>query len=329
MTTRRELLIASGASVLAPSTAFAQTPGKVWRVGFLSHRHMDLIDSDYAYGPFTQGLRELGYVLGKNLVIEWRSAEGDSGRLPELAAQLVRLKPDALVAVGTPASVAAKKATVTLPIVSINVGDPVGIGLVKSLARPGGNITGFSLMTAEIRPKQLEILREMLPKVSRMALMVNPANASNIVGSKKIQAAAQKAGVTMQIVEAGTPQEIANGFVAMARQNAQALLLPREALFIQQRGQILELAAKQRLPSISGYSEYAEAGGLMSYGPKLRENYQRAATYVDKILKGANPGELPVEQPTTFELIVNLKTAKALGIKVPQTILIQATRVIE
>ena len=326
---RRAVLVAFGAGAFSPLASFAQAPGKVWRVGFLSHRHMDLIDSDYAYGPFTQGLRELGYVLGKNIVIEWRSAEGDSGRLPELAAELVRLKPDALVAVGTPASLAAKKATVTLPIVTINVGDPVGIGLVKSLARPGGNITGFSLMSAEIRPKQLEILREMMPKVSRMALMTNPANATNVLESKKIQAAAQKAGVKMQIVEAGTPQEIANGFAAMARQNAQALLLPREALFIQQREQILELAAKQRLPSISGYSEYAEAGGLMSYGPKLRENYKRAAIYVDKIFKGANPGELPVEQPTTFELVVNMKTAKALGIKVPQTILIQATRVIE
>ena len=329
MTTRRELLIASGASVLAPSTAFAQTPGKVWRVGFLSHRHMDLVDSDYAYGPFTQGLRELGYVLGKNLVIEWRSAEGDSGRLPELAAQLVRLKPDALVAVGTPASLAAKKATVTLPIVAINVGDPVGIGLVKSLARPGGNITGFSLMSAEIRPKQLEILREMLPKVSRMALMVNPANATNVLESKKIQAAALQAGVKMQLVEAGTPQEIANGFAVMARQNAEALIVPQESLFQQQKNQIVELVTKHRLPSIGAYGEYVEAGGLMSYGQNISENFKRAATYVDKIFKGANPGDIPVEQPTRFELFINRKTANALGLKISNTMLVQATKVIE
>ena len=329
MTTRRNIVIGFGAGAFAPLASFAQAPGKVWRVGFLSHRHMDLVDSDYAYGPFTQGLRELGYVLGKNIVIEWRSAEGDSGRLPELAAQLVRLKPDALVAVGTPASLAAKKAIITLPIVTINVGDPVGIGLIKSLARPGGNITGFSLMSAEIRPKQLQILREMVPKVSRMALMVNPANASNIVESKKIQAAAQKVGVKMQLVEASTPQEITSGFVAMAHQNAQALLLPREALFIQQREQILELAAKQRLPSIGGFGEYAEAGGLMSYGQNIRENFGRAATYVDKIFKGANPGDIPVEQPTTFELFINRKTAKTLGLTIPYALQISATKFID
>ena len=329
MVTRRRIVMALGVGALTPLISFAQQPPKVWRIGFLSQRHMELVDTDYAYGPFMQGLRELGYVAGKNIVIEWRSAEGKSERLPELAAELARLKPDALVAVGTPASLAVQKATTTLPIVMINAGDPIGTGLVKNLARPGGNLTGFSLMTAEIRPKQLEILREMVPALSRVAIMVNPANTSNITESKQLQTAAQRFGVTIQFVEARTPQEIASGFVEMARQNARALLLPRDALFIQQREQILQLLAKHRLPCISGYGEFAEAGGLMSYGPKLRENYRRAAIYVDKILKGANPGELPVEQPTTFELAVNLKTAKALGIKVPQTIMIQATKVID
>ena len=329
MTTRRELLIASGASVLAPSAAFAQTPGKVWRVGFLAQRHIDFIDADWSYGPFTRGMRELGYAVGGNLVIEWRSAEGKAERLPELAAELVRLKVDVLVTSGTPPALAAQKATTTLPIVMINVADPVGSGLVKSLARPGGNITGFSNLSADIAPKLLELLHGMVRQVSRVAVLVNPSDVGTVLAMKNIQAAALRTGVTVQPVEARTPQEIENAFAVMMRQKAGALIVPRNTLFQQQKSQIVELVTKHRLPSIGGYAEFVEAGGLMSYGNNIGENYRRAPTYVDKIFKGANPGDLPVEQPTTFEMVVNMKTAKALGIKVPQTILIQATKVIE
>ena len=329
MITRRKIVIAIGASTLAPIASFGQPASKVWRVGFLSQRHVDFVDADSRYGPFTQGMRELGYVVGKNLVIEWRSAEGKSERLPELAAELVQLKVDVLATAGTPAAQAAQRATTAIPIVMITVGDPVGTGLVKSLARPGGNSTAISNMTPDLAPKLLEMLRGMVPKVTRVAVLSNPANASNTLGLKNIQAAAQKLGVKIQPVEASTPQEIANGSTVMARQNAGALIVLRDAFFSQQKNQIVELAAKKRLPSIGGYGEYVEAGGLMSYGQNAGENYKRAATYVDKIFKGANPGDIPVEQPTTFELVINRKTAKALGLTIPQSLLISATRIIE
>ena len=326
---RRTLLVSLAASAIAPLASLAQAPGKVWRVGFLSVRHLDFVDSDSYYGPFTQGMRELGYVVGKNLVIEWRSAEGDASRLPELAAELVRLKLDILVTAGTPASRAAQKATTTIPIVMISVADPVGSNLIKSFARPGGNSTGLSNMGFELGPKQLEMLLEMVPKNSRVAHFSNPTNAASVLVNKNIQVAAQKLGVKLQTVEASTPQEIATGFTEMVRQNVKALIVPSEALFLQQKIQIVELATKHRLASIAGYADYVEAGGLMSYGQNLGENFKRAAIFVDKIFKGAKPGELPVEQPTRFELAINLKTAKALGLKVPQSILIQATKVIE
>ena len=329
MNTRRKLVIALGAGALAPLASLAQAPGKVWRVGFLSQRHVDFVDADSYYGPFTQGMRELGYVVGKNLVIEWRSAEGDASRLPELAAELVRLKVDILATAGTPAAIAAQKATTAIPIVIINVGDPVGNGLVKSLARPGGNSTALSNMMAELGPKLLEILHSMVPRLKRVAVLVNPSNSATAIFLQNIQAAAQRIGVKIHPVEASTPGEITSAFALMTRQNVEALIVPREALFTQQKTQIVELAAKHRLPSIGPYAEYAEAGGLMSYGQNARENFKRAAIYVDKIFKGANPGDLPVEQPTRFELAINLKTAKALGLKVPQTVLLQATKVIE
>ena len=328
MNTRRHLLVVLGAGALtAPLGAFAQQQ-KVWRVGFLAQRHVDFADTDSYYGPFTQGMHELGYVVGKNLVIEWRSAEGKSDRLPELAAELVRLKVDVLLTAGTTASVAAQKTTNAIPIVAIG-GDPVGSGLAKSLARPGGNITGLSNMNVDLGAKSLEMLRSMAPKVTRVAVLVNPANTTNTSGLKNIQAAAQRFGVKIQTVEASTPQEVANGFVAMARQNAGALIVLRDAFLQNEKNQIVELAAKQRLPSIGGYGEYAVAGGLMSYGQSIREAYKRAATYVDKIFKGANPGDLPVEQPTTFELFINRKTANALGLKISNSMLVQATKVIE
>jgi putative ABC transport system substrate-binding protein len=330
MISRRQLLFALGAgSLAAPFNSFAQLPGKVWRIGFLSQRHLEFTDSDYYYGPFMQGMRELGYVEGKNLVMEWRSAEGNSERLPGLATELVQLNVDVLATSGTPASRAAQKATTTIPILMITIGNPVGDGLVQSLARPGGNSTGLANLTTDLGPKLLEMLRSMVPKLNRVAVLVNPANSSGAALLKNVQAAAQKFGVKVVPVEANSPQEIENAFTMMVRQKAEAVIVPQEALFQQQKSQIVELAAKHRLPSIGAYGEYVQAGGLMSYGQNIRENFHRAATYVDKILKGAKPGEIPMEQPTKFELFINGKTAKNLGLKIPQSLLISADKVIE
>ena len=328
MITRRKLVLALGASALAPLASFAQPAGKIWRVGFLAQRHVDLVDTDSYYGPFTQGMRELGYIVGKNLVIEWRSAEGNSGRLPELAAELVRLKVDVLVTAATSTSLAAQKATNVIPIIMIGIGDPVGDGFVKSLARPSGNITGISNITAELGPKRLEMLRGMVPKVTRVAVLVNPVNATNTSLLKNVEAAARKLGIKILQVKASTPQEIADAFSNITRQSAGALVVAQDGFLSQQRRQIIELAAKHRLPAIAGSGEYVEAGGLMSYGDDLNQVCRRAATYVDKILKGANPGNIPVEQPMRFVLFINRITANALGLKISNTMLVQATKII-
>ena len=329
MNNRRKLIVALGSSALATLfSAFAQQQGKVWRVGFLAARRPGSLDSD-VYGAFVRGLRELGYVEGKNLVIEWRFADGMLERLPGLAAELVRLKVDIIVITGTQATSAAQKATTTIPIVMANVSDPVGGGFVKSLAHPGGNITGLSNITGELSPKHLEMLHSMVPKVSHVAVLVNPTSSSNTAVLKNVQAAAQKVGVKILPVEARAPQEIENAFSIMAQKKAGAVIVVRDAVFNQQARQIAELTAKNRLPSIWANREYAEAGGLMSYGPSFTDQYRRAAIYVDKILKGAKPADLPVEQPTKFELLINGKTAKALGLKIPQSLLIMADKVIE
>jgi putative ABC transport system substrate-binding protein len=330
MTTRRQLLSFLGASALAaPLASFAQQPGKIWRVGFLAVRHVDFVDTDYHYGPFRQGMRELGYVEGRNLAIEWRSAEGKGERLPELAAQLVQLKVDVIVTAGTPATSAAQKATGTIPIVIAAATDPVGSGFVKSLSHPGANITGLSSLSLDISPKNLEIMLSIVPKLSHVALLMNPANSSHVAVLKSTQAAAQKLNIKVLPVEARTAPEIERAFSAMTREHAGAVIVAIDSFFIQQGGQIAALAAKNRLPSMGGSREYVEAGGLMSYGQNLGDNSRRAATYVDKILKGARPGDLPVEQPETFELFVSRKAAKALGITIPESILVRADRVIE
>ncbi|MBI3370735.1 MAG: ABC transporter substrate-binding protein [Betaproteobacteria bacterium] len=330
MNRRRKLVIALGAGALAaPLGSFAQQQGKVWRVGFLSYRRVEISDSDFAYGPFRQGMRELGYVEGKNLVIEWRSAEGKTERLPALAAELVRMKVDLIVAAGTPAVAVAQKATTTIPIVMASILDPVGSGFVASLARPGGNITGLKNFFGDLGPKHLEMLRSMVPKLTRVAMLVNPNNAGMAAVRKNVPAAAQKIGVTILSFDAASPREIESAFSKMTQEKAGAVIVVSDSVFNTQLSQIADLAAKNRLPSIHAIREYAEAGGLMSYGNSLGEDYRRAATYVDKIFKGAKPGDIPVEQPTTLELAINMKTAKALGIKFPQSILVQATKVIE
>ena len=330
MNKRRELVIALGAGALsAPFGSHAQQQGKVWRVGYLNQRRRpDSLDSENP-GAFRGGMQELGYVEGKNLAIEWRFADGHYERVPVLAAELVQLKVDVIVAGGTPETSAAQKATTNIPIVMGNVGDPVGSGLIKSLARPGGNITGSTNMTGDIAPKQLEMLLGMVPTLSRVAVLVNPANPAHITILKNVEAAARRVGVTILPVEARTAREIEDGFSTMSRKNAGAVIVQSAGLFNVQRRQISNLAIKNRLPSIHLNREYAEAGGLMSYGPNVADQYRRAASYVDKIFKGAKPGDLPVEQPTKFEMIINGKTAKALGLTIPQSLLISADKVIE
>ena len=324
------MLIALGLGAFAvPLASFAQQQGKIWRVGFLALRHVDFVDADYYYGPFRQGMRELGYVEGRNLVIEWRSAEGKAERLPDLAAQLVQGKVDVIVTAGSAATSAAQKATSTLPIVMATTADPVGSGFVKSLARPGTNLTGLSNLTLDISAKNLEIMLSLVPRLSQVAVLVNPANSAHAAILKSTRTAAQKLNIQVLPAEARTAQEIERAFSVMARERAGAVIIAIDAFFIQQGRQIANLAAKHRLPSMSGSREYVEAGGLMSYGQNLADNFRRAATYVDKILKGAKPGDLPVEQPTTFELFISRKAAKALGITIPQSILVRADKVIE
>ena len=330
MITRRKILIALGATALAsPLTSHAQPQTKVWRIGFLSQiGRPDPINSG-AYGELLRGMRELGYVEGKHFVLEARFADDRPERLPSLAAELVQMKMDVIVASTPTATRALQKATTNIPIVMLSDPDPVGAGFVKSLAHPGGNITGLSIAAVDISPKLLEMLLSMTPGVSRVAILVNPPNSSHAPIVKSLQAAAQTIGVTILPLEARTAKEIEDGFSNMARQRAGALIVPGDGFFNGQARQIAGLAAKNRLPSIARFQPYANAGGLMSYGPSLNDMYRRAANYVDKIFKGAKPGDLPVEQPMRFELVINGKTAKALGLKIPQSLLIMADKVIE
>src|SRR6266581_3163106 len=324
---RRESMIAVVAlgAAASPIASRAQKQGKVWRVGFLSLSSAS--ESAPNTAAFLKSLRGLGYIEGKNLVVEWRFAEGSFERLAAQAADLVQLKVDVIVAVASAAIGAAQKATTTIPIVMATAGDPVGSGFVKSLARPGGNITGLSNMAGDIAAKFIELLRSVVPKLSRVAMLTPSTTYGEL--SKSVQAAAQTAGVKTLVAEASTPQEIENAFSMMVREKADAVFVGSPTVFAQQHRQIAELALKYRMPSLFQDRVTVEAGGLMSYGQKLTDSYQRSATYVDKILKGAKPGDLPVEQPVSFELVVNLKTAKALGLTIPQSVLLRADEVIQ
>ena len=323
---RRKLLRAVlGAVALAPLVSWAQDQSKVWRIGFLASD----ASSTRVYDGFQQGMRELGYIQGKNCSITWRFADGRYERLPSLAAELVRLNVDIMVA-GTALSVqAAHQATATIPIVMVAVPDPVGEGFATSLSRPGGNITGLTNIVTEVSIKHLELLRTAVPKLSRVAVLINPHNPSDSLILEQIQGAAYSMGVKVLPVEAGIAKQIEAGFGTMIRERTQALIVAADAYFDVQREQIAKLAVENRLPAISSNREMTEAGGLMSYGQDLGEHYQRAATYVDKILKGAKPGDLPIEQPTVLRLIINSKTAKALGLAIPRELVLRADRVIE
>ena len=329
MKNRRKLIVALGACALGiPLRLFAQQPAaRMRRIGFLGP------SSATAYAKEVEawrtGLRELGWAEGKSLVVEFRWAESNYAQLPALAAELAGMKVELIVSATTPVSRAVQKATSTIPIVIVNIGDPVGSGLVTTLARPGGNITGLSNLVADMNSKRLEMLLAMMPKLSSVAYLFNPANPQNVVTFKNTQTDGQKRGLTILPAEARTPQEIDNAFSVMHQQKAGALMVVLDGFLQQQSSQIVELTAKHRLPSMTSDSIYAEAGCLMSYGTNLIEHFRYAATYVDKILKGAKPVDLPVEQPTKFELFINGKTAKALGLTIPQSLLVMADKVIE
>ena len=323
------LLAAALILILADARlADAQQPKNPARIGFLAvatrtgYQHLT--------EPFLQGLRELGYVEGQNISIEYRWADGNFERLPALAAELVGLKVDVIVATVTQASLAAKNATRTIPIVMVAVANPVDSGLIASLARPEANITGTSVMNDEIVGKQLELLKEILPKISRVAAMWNPANpVFQKLQLRAVEATARTLNVSLQKVEARNQDEIERAFKAIAKEGTRALHVFPDPVFTTHRGLIADLALKLRLPAISGTKEYADAGLLMSYGPSFPESYRRAAIYVDKILKGAKPGDIPVERSRKFELVINLKTAKQIGLTVPQSVMYRADKVIK
>jgi putative ABC transport system substrate-binding protein len=305
----------------------AQEPKKFPRIGYLVSRS-ELGPRDKA---FHEGLRDLGYVEGKNIIIEYRFGGRKREQIPTLAAELVRQRVDVIFAGGTPVAQAAKTATRTIPIVFAGVADPVGTGLVASLARPGGNITGLTPISAELSAKRLELLKETVPHVSRIAVLSTPDYPLPIKTEtlKEMEAASRALGVQLQLLEVRGPNDFDNAFGAMIKERAGAFTVLPTPMFLVERRRIVELAAKSRLPAIFHWSDYVEAGGLMSYGADADDLYRRAATYVDRILKGANPGELPIERPTKFEFIVNLNTAKQIGLTIPPNVLARADRVIK
>ena len=314
----------------APLAVEAQQAAKVVRIGWLANSPADA--NPHLIGAFRQGLRDLGYVEGRNLVIEIRSAEGKFERLPARAAELVALKIDVIVAGGTPNALAAKHATKTIPIVFTAAVDPVENGLVTSLARPGGNVTGVANLAQELVGKRLEQLKQAIPGVSRVAVLWQPGaygERTERAMLKEAEVATRALGVRLQFVEARGPEDIDRAFSEMTRERAGALTVSSSSMFITERRRLVDLAAKHRLPALYPTRESVDVGGLMSYGPNLADSFRRAAPYVDKILKGAKPGDLPVEQPTKFDLVINLKTAKALGLTIPPSLLQRADQVIE
>jgi len=325
---RREFIAAlGGAAVLGPHAARAQQPGKIWRIGVLDTVPATLNVANI--DAFRQELRRLGYVDGINLIIEYRSSAGRPERFPDLAAELLQLHVDLIVTRGTPAVLAAKKATATSPIVMAAIGEPVETGAVTSLANPGGNVTGLSSFVTELTAKRVEIMREVVSGVSRIALLDNMANGSVPAQWDETKRAAAILGMQSHLYDVRKPEDIEAAFVAMAAQHADALLVGLDSVVIASRARVVELAAKQRLPTIYASREFVESGGLLSYGPHYGDLYRRAAIYVDKIFKGAKPADLPVEQPTKLEIIINLKAARALGLTMPPTLMARADEVIE
>ena len=327
MTRRAFITLLGGAAAAWPLAARAQQPAKVWRIGFLSAVTRSAASGSYA--SFVQGMRELGYVEGKDFVIEWRSVEGKYERFPEIAAELVRLKVDVFVTGVTAALPALQRATTTIPIVIAYSTDPVGNGLVASLVHPGGNITGLAGSSDDSSPKQLELLATIVPNVSRIGLLGNPDTETYSSVLNNAQAAAQKVGLSLVPIEARNPRDIEDAFATFAKERVPAVMVAVDAVFFGQRWRIAELALANHLATMFALREYAEAGGLMSYGENIADFFRRAASFVDKIFKGAKPGDLPIEQPTKFNLVINRKTADALGVTIPPQLYIFADEIIE
>jgi putative ABC transport system substrate-binding protein len=324
---RREFISFLGSAAVWPLQARAQQPGKMPRVGFLGNSTAALEAN--LVGPFREGLRALGYEEGRNIAIEYRWAEGKYDRFPALISELSASNVDVIVTAGTPASLAVKKATTSVPLVMVAVGDPVGTGLVATLARPGGNATGLSSIAPELEGKRLELLREIVPKLSHVAVFWNPTNAFHTSAMRQARAATQTLQIKLQELGVQKTEELDGAFKAILRERPDALFILADRVFLHNRVRMMEFAANNRLPSVNAYRELVEAGGLMSFGPSYPDMHRRAATYVDKILNGAKPADLPVEQPVKFVLVVNLKAAKALGVELPPTVLIRADEVIE
>ena len=325
---RREMIAALGSTAVAwPLAARAQQASKLWRICYLSAVSRE--SSARSYAALQQGMRDLGYVEGKDFVLEWRSVEGKYERFSEIMTELVRLKVDVIVTGVTAALPALQRASSTIPIVMAYSTDPVGNGLVASLAHPGGNITGLAGSSDDSSPKQLELLTTVIPNVSRIGLLGNPDTETYSSVLKRAQDATQKIGLSVVPIEARNPKEIENAFAAIARERMSAVMVASDAILFGQRQRIAELALNNRLPTMFSLREYAEAGGLMSYGENIADFFRRSAFYVDKIFKGAKPGELPIEQPTRFNLVINRKTADALGVAIPPQLYIFADEVIE
>jgi ABC-type uncharacterized transport system substrate-binding protein len=322
---RRAFLAGAAALLAAPLAGEAQPAGKVWRIGFVRGSAPPAAEIE----AFRQGLRELGYVEGKNIGILFRWAEGRDERLPALVADLIRLNVDLIVSSAPAATRAAKEATTTIPIVMVTVADPVAFGFVRSLAHPGGNVTGFAFQHPELSGKRLALLKEMMPKLSRVAVLWNADNPYKAFDMKEVEAAAQASGVMLLSLPVRGVDGLDSAFDTARHGSAGCLITLEDPFTIAHQARIVELAQRYRLPALYGRRIYVDAGGLMSYGPDPIDQYRRAAIHVDKILKGVKPSDLPVEQPTKFELVINLKTAKALGLTIPSSLLLQADQVIE
>jgi putative ABC transport system substrate-binding protein len=321
---RREFVKYAGAAAAAWPLAARAQQAKVYRLGILQNT-----PGPGSWDIISRGLRDLGYVEGQNLIIEWRYSEGQGERWPELAGELVGLKVDAIVVFTTPAALAAKQATSTIPIIIPTAIDPVGAGLAASLARPGGNVTGVGMLVPEISAKALSLLKEAVPAMTRVAVLGNAANPAFALVWREVEATARAAGLVLYSQQVREPEDFSAAFVAIAQQRPDGLLVLNDSLVTQYRSQIVEFTVRERLPAVSWFRAFAELGGLMSYGPNMAGMFRIATNYVDRVLKGAKPADLPFEQPTEFELVINLKTAKALGLTLPPLLLTRADEVIE
>jgi putative tryptophan/tyrosine transport system substrate-binding protein len=323
---RRDFIIVIGRAAVAwPVGVHAQH--KIPRIGFMGNStaalETNLVDA------FREGLRELGYEEGRNIAIEYRWADGNYDRFPTLAEELIAAKVDAIVTAGTPAALAVKRATTTVPLVMVAVGDPIGTGLVSSLARPGGNLTGLSSIAPDLEGKRLQLLREVVPALSHVAMFVNSLNPFHVSSMKQARAAAQAMGIKLQLHDIPKSEDLDDAFAAIRKERPDALLILADRVFLHNRQRMMDFTNEQRLPNVNAYKELVEVGGLMSYGPSYEDMHKRAAIYVDKILKGTKPADLPIEQPSKFTFIVNLKAAKALGVTVPSQLLGLADQLIE